>query len=404
VAVTLQGDRFQVLLNGNVVLEATDGKYAKGGIGVTCAPGAHLRVDALGFFEEEVKAGLLKPRPAILTGPTLGGLKPGGFTVTWETSIPTPSSVEIIKGSESRFVEGEPGDRLFHEVVVPELEADTAYRYRVISGPIQSPVHGVQTPPVDASRFRFCVYGDSRSAPDPHRFVIRAMRMQTPEFVLHVGDLVSNGSRYEDWAPEFFEPADWLLHSLPFYVCIGNHEKKGPWFDAFLPLPGNKRYYDFTHGSGYFVALDSNQSLKEGSEQLSWLKEALASSEARAAAWRICFFHHPPFSESKKDYKPPKGLVETVVPLLQQSGVDLLFTGHNHNYERGKIGNLGLVVTGGGGAPLCFEEDYRVRDLPEILITRSVHHACLVEVDGKTLTFSAFTPDGKVFDAFTLRK
>jgi len=208
VAVEMKGPKIRVLLNGDLLLEAEDGAFQHGGIGLSCHSNAGVRVDALAFYEDEVHANLLGPRPALLKGPVMGCLGPHGFKVAWETSIPALSTVEIISGTESRRIEGRDEKTLFHEVVVEGLAPGMVYRYKVLSGPIVSPVYSVKTPALETDRFSFCVYGDSRSAPDPHRFVIRSMRMRTPAFILHVGDVVTRGSKYEDWAPEFFEPAE----------------------------------------------------------------------------------------------------------------------------------------------------------------------------------------------------
>lgn len=403
-AVEMNGSSFRAFMNGELLLDAKDGSYETGGIGISCWSNKGVRVDRLGFFLEGADSLDLKPRPALLKGPFIGCLEPRKFKLAWETSIPLPSSVEILDGDGSRIIESGEDDRIFHEILVDGLEPAAAYRYRVLSGPVQSPLYMVKTPTPGATSYKFCVYGDNRTNFDDHRLVIRAMTQKAPEFVLHVGDLVTHGSRYEEWLPEFFAPADWLIHTVPFYVAAGNHEDGGHWLRTFMPLPGNEKYYAFTQGTGFFVALDTNISLKPDSPQIQWLREVLDSKETKSAKWRFCFFHHPPYSMGKRHYDGEPDVRRYVLPLLEEGGFDIAFFGHIHDYERGKLNGVYHVVTGGGGAPLCFGPHYRVHEFPHVSTYRCMLHACLVEVEDDHLKFSAFMPNGKVFDAFEITK
>ncbi|MHC4945375.1 MAG: purple acid phosphatase family protein [Planctomycetota bacterium] len=403
VAIKMEGSRFEVLLNGEVLLEAADDSFGKGGLGITCWSNEGVRVDSLAFFQEAVSEETLKPKPALLKGPVLGCLTPTGFELAWETSRPYPAQVEIVEGMESRTIDVDEG-ALFHEAEITGLKPGMMYGYRILSGPIQSPLYKIKTPAEGIEKFSFCIYGDNRSNPDVHRFVVRSLVRKTPDFVLNVGNLVDHGLRYEEWHPQFFDPADWLIHTMPFYVSPGDHEESSPWFDTFFTRPGNERYYAFTHGTAFFIALDTNQDVTAGSAQHAWLKEALASKEAEAARWRFAFFHHPPYSEGNASYEGATAIREAILPLFEAADFDILFFGHVTDYERGKLNGVYHVVTGGGGAPLCLGKHYKAREVAHIEVYRSVHHACLVEIDGNEMRFQAFTPDGIEFDAFQITK
>jgi hypothetical protein len=265
-------------------------------------------------------------------------------------------------------------------------------------------LYKIETPAEKVEKFSFCIYGENRSDPDVHRFVVRSLVRKIPRFVLHTGNLADRGSRYENWFPQFFDPADWLIHTIPFHVSPGDQEASSPWFAALFPRPSGTLYYAFTHGTAFFICLDTNQDLAAGSAQHAWLKEALASKEAVEAKWRFAFFHHPPFSEGDASYASPAALRETIVPLFEAARFDILFFGHVLDYERGRLNGVYHVLTGGGGAPLCSGKDYKARDVAHIEVSRSVHHACMVQIDGDELSFSAFMPDGHSFDAFQITK
>jgi hypothetical protein len=395
VAVAMEAGRFNVQINGEPVLSAEDVAYSYGGVGVEAWSNAGVRVDHIALFEGEPPSYAIRSKPALLKGPHLWRLEPTSAHLTWETSLPLSSVVELSHREGSRRIEADPEGVLFHQVRIDGLVPDTPYTYRITSDPVLSPLFEIRTPPIHPDRFRFCVYGNSHSDPDTHRLIIRSMSVKQPDFVLHVGDMVAGGHSYEEWLPMLFGPADWLLHAKPFYLCPGDHEKDARWYDTCTALPGNGRYYDFTHGTAYFLALDSNRAMDPGSPQHEWLSGALASEAAEDALWRIGFFHHLPRSTVFRDH---------IIPLLEKAGFDLLFCGEHGWYQRQKVGRLHLANTGGGGAPLDFEGYGREEPSPQVEMRRCLHHACLVEVEGRTLKCSAFTPDSKPFDTLELKK
>jgi len=105
-------------------------------------------------------------------------------------------------------------------------------------------------------------------------------------------------------------------------------------------------------------------------------------------------------------------------PIFDEHSVDLVFTGHDHDYERSKPirgfqagsndgelvapGEDGTVyvVAAGAGAPLygvdpsCYHTE----------TTESVRNYVIVDVEGNTLDFTAYRIDGTVLDEFTLTK
>jgi hypothetical protein len=117
------------------------------------------------------------------------------------------------------------------------------------------------------------------------------------------------------------------------------------------------------------------------------------------ARWRIAAFHHPPITELWDGgcYYPRRQELDETVALLQAARTDLLLCGHAHGYQRGQLGTMTFVVTGGGGGYL----DRVCWDLPEIQVALPVHHALLIDASDTVLTVRAIGTDGKELDRAT---
>ena len=88
---------------------------------------------------------------------------------------------------------------------------------------------------------------------------------------------------------------------------------------------------------------------------------------------------------------------EALAPLFEQYGVDVVFTGHNHNYERNEVNGVTYIVTGGGGAPALYktEESELTREAFEV-----VYHFVLLEIDGNHLEAKVTSNQGRILDEF----
>jgi 3',5'-cyclic AMP phosphodiesterase CpdA len=214
-----------------------------------------------------------------------------------------------------------------------------------------------------------------------------------------------------------------LLRQVPLFPSLGNHEyvtnQGQPYLDNFyLPAnnpAGTERYYSFDWGPVHFVALDSSCAIGLASPdrctlaaQKSWLASDLAASQQ---PWKVIFFHHPPWSTGA--HGSQLTMRREFAPIFEQYGVDLVLTGHDHNYERTRpmrgdnvapSGTRGVtyVVVGSGGANLrIFPQAW-----PSWTAYRNNTDAGYLEVSvsGGTLTGKFTTPSGSVPDSFTLTK
>jgi hypothetical protein len=106
-----------------------------------------------------------------------------------------------------------------------------------------------------------------------------------------------------------------------------------------------ERFYTFTKGSARFFVLDSNYM---DQAQLKWLEEELSRSTDR---WKIAYFHHPLYSSGEK-HGSEIDLRTQVEPLFIKYGVDVVFAGHEHFYERINPQNGIYYFIQGGSAKL----------------------------------------------------
>ena len=187
------------------------------------------------------------------------------------------------------------------------------------------------TLPQQKGSVRFAVIGDSGSGERLQYETadrLRQAHQQFPfEFALMLGDNIYGGKTPRDFERKFEQPYQPLLaNKVAFYASLGNHDVPEEQSYKLFNM-GGRRYYSFKKGNVRFFALDSNYM---DPDQLGWLTEQLANS---TDAWKIAFFHHPLYSSARAHGSSLelRGILE---PLFQKYGVQVVFSGHDHVYER----------------------------------------------------------------------
>jgi len=335
-------------------------------------------------------------------GPYLQNVAPDGVTVMWETTEPVVGTVEYGLPGQMDRKAAENEARTIHELRLTGLQAGTAYAYRATWDGGATETYEFKTaPPPGAKRWRLAVYGDSRSDPTAHSAVVAQILAAKPDLVLHTGDLVSDGRQYDLWKPQFFEPLAPLMARIPLFPCLGNHEGNSEHYYRYFSLPNNEAWYSFDYANAHFLCLDSCQPYTEGTEQYRWLEQDLRNAQAD---WLIAFFHHPLFSCHPT--RSINGNRWAWQPLFQKYGVDLVFTGHDHHYQRTyPVGSAAMdpltpvlhFTTGGGGAGL-----YPVQPYSYTRVAQAVHHGLLLDFDGTVLRARAVDKEGNEIDSFVV--
>ncbi len=221
-----------------------------------------------------------------------------------------------------------------------------------------------------------------------------------PDFILHLGDVVYDRGRAQRYEERFYRPYKKLIEAKKvFYPVIGNHDyfhKNGKaFFNNFSHLPN--RYYRIKTGLVDFFALDSNTFKKRGidPEQLRWLRSSLGKSKAR---YKIVYMHHPLFSSGQ--HGDEKELIKTLKGLFEENGVNLVISGHEHNYERlGPLGGVHYVITGGGGTSL--RPQHRPGHAFTVLFAEK-YHFLSIKVSHDSLSIEAINNYGETIDTLVI--
>lgn len=325
---------------------------------------------------------------------------------------------------------------------------------------------------------RMVVFGDAADGSKEQRVLAAAVAAVRPDAVLLVGDLVYSRGRAAEYRTRFFPVYNGegvpLMRSVPFLGLPGNHDvpfagypDAGAYFAYWSqPLNGpvlrrgeagaapmgevhgavvaaagpafpRMASFSFDYGKVHWTVLDSNVYTDWGHPtMLAWLEADLKA--ARRADWRIVALHHPLFQSSRSHFDDQ--WMRPISPILEKYGVDLVFAGHVHNYQRTaplrfkptRVGPRGRavagaftvdeafdgkgvtrakgivhVVTGAGGAELYdpWQTDAKASWQPWTRAFISDRHSFTVlEVEGRTLKLRQLDAEGRELDAISLTK
>ncbi len=343
--------------------------------------------------------------PTFIRTPYLGfdGNPATTMVVSWKTGEPATGTVsyapQAMYTKTGRFtrvvtVSAKSGGKhhVYH-ATLSGLAPDTRYVYQVklVAG-LKSTMSArgeFWTAATKLDHFTFDVYGDTRTYPARHALVVKAMEKDHPRFVVHTGDLVEFGGVDMLWDGRFFPSVAPLAKDAPYLTVLGNHEQDSPqYYEGFSLPPGggeeNKEWWSMDYGVVHLIGLDTNALMLPNGftrmrNQISWLKKDLKAAKARGEKFIFVFFHHPLFS-SDYSYGPGNtGLRTLWHPIFKEYGVNVVFSGHCHQYERLVEDGVNYIVTGGGGAPLGGFKDTPV---PGSVKRASLLHYVRVTVSG----------------------
>ena len=367
--------------------------------------------------------------------------KAGDFVVEYG-----PSPAYGQKASpERRTLQPSAKQRYFtYSALLTNLSPNSRVYYRVALGEKTVRESSFATRKTPDETVRFAVMGDMADGRTNSRSIAWELSKVRPELLVICGDIVYSRGRVSEYMTNFWpvysnvrDPSPKngfpLMAGTVFYPVLGNHDVGATnlagvpdGFGAFYffhpplngptngrwntPVAGSPRQkeafkaaagpaypglcnYSFDNGAGHFLCLDANRYVPVTDTDLqAWIRRDLTQSKAK---WKMVFFHHPGFNSSKAHNSEQK--MRLLAPLFEECGVDVVFAGHVHNYQRSKplrfapddprrLSSSGLVhglfrldevfdgiehtrpdgilylVTGGGGASL-YDKDFT--DKPE---------------------------------------
>ena len=302
-----------------------------------------------------------------LTAPYLQNVKPNGITIMWEIREKKDiyinySTDQALKKSKQARSTNSKHDSHIYKVELIDLKPGATYYYRISNEDMHSYIRTFRTAPLSPQPFSFGVWSDSQGhnrgiyntdIHEPTKSMMKHMADSGVDIALTSGDLAENGGNYQDVRNYFLDRiAKYLGQSVPFFPAWGNHEpNRQDIIRKFADTPAKNRTgmdpgwgsYSFDYAGVHFICIDFS-TMKEDIK--TWLEDDLKSSLSNNPRYTFLFIHIPPYCELWID--GDKWLRSRLVPLLEQYGVDAVFSGHTHEYERGYKEHVHYIITGGG--------------------------------------------------------
>lgn len=304
----------------------------------------------------------------------------GDFTVEYGPSPAYGRKVVPVR----RTLQPTAKQRFFtYSAILTNLPPNSRVYYRVALGEKAVRESSFSARKTPEEPVRFAVIGDMADGKTNSRSIAWAMAKVRPEHLVICGDIVYSRGRVSEYMTNFWpvysnvrSPSARngypLMASTVFYPVLGNHDVGATnlsgiadGFGAFYffhpPLngPTNTRWatpvggsveqkeafkaaagptypglcnYSFDNGAGHFLCIDANRYVPVTDPELqAWIRDDLTRSKAK---WKMVFFHQPGFNSSKTHNSEQK--MRLLAPLFEECGVDVVFAGHVHNYQRSK--------------------------------------------------------------------
>jgi len=272
----------------------------------------------------------------------------------------------------------------------------------LVAGIVSAHAQQQVTLPNKKGSVKFAVIGDAGTGGSAQQKVadrIALTHKSFPfEFAIMLGDNLYGSERKDDYEDKFERPYKPLLDAdVKFYAALGNHDDPAQRLYKLFNMNG-ERYYSFKPSllAGIrFFAIDSNYM---DQKQLDWLEKELAAS---GSDWKIAFFHHPLYSSGGR-HGSDVVLREQLEPIFVKHHVNVVFTGHEHFYERIKPQKGITYIVSGAAAKL------RRGDIERSPLTAKGYDQgytfMIVEVDGGGMHFQTITDRGETVDSGVIRR
>ena len=273
---------------------------------------------------------------------------------TWYTEDQNTPSVVVSTNSfltdsdeyTGTSVKATEGDYANH-VTVTELEEDTVYYYKCISGDYESEIYSFRTASDD--EFKAVYMTDIHiTSDDGNQESLRntsykfnntledvLSRENDVSLILSAGDQASDG-REDEYKAFAVSP---ILKSVSVATSIGNHDRKGAEYKTFANLPNEyddaavSSYigddYWFVKGDVLFLVVDTN--CTSGADHYKFVKNAVKSNPD--VKWKVMMAHHDLYSGRIPSRESENELLRMMwAPIVDEFGIDLVLLGHSHYY------------------------------------------------------------------------
>ena len=373
---------------------------------------------AVNLFADEL------PKTAdIKCGPWVTGVTETEMTIVWTSTSRCMGWVEVAPDDGTSFyAEERPkyyedflGRHIVsevHHVRLTNLKPGTVYRYRLFQQCIDDRGHSpiplgrvtasnvysrqpfaVRTLDKSKEEIRFTMINDIHGRDDMMDTHTKDISTKKPDFVVFNGDMASFMGSIADIEKDFMIRASKNFSpDFPLVYVRGNHETRGPGYCEFMnlfPSTTGTPSYTFFHGPAAFVVLDCGEDKPDSDieyggtaaydayrEQIAkWLKEATSSQEFKDAPVKIALMHIP--FEKSAGWWGNNELKRLLLPLLNEAGIDVMLSGHNHVYSFREKGSMN-----GNEFPILVNSN---NDRVEVKVTKNDIKMDVIDASGNVL-------------------
>jgi len=215
------------------------------------------------------------------------------------------------------------------------------------------------------------------------------------DLVIMLGDNMYGGQTPSDYVRKFEQPYALLLAAgVKFQASIGNHDRPEQINYKLYNMNG-QRYYTYVRSNVRFLALDSNLMDRK---QVEWVDATLRDARED---WKIPYFHHPLYSNAAR-HGSSVDLRVLLEPIFVKYGVNVVFSGHDHVYERIKP-QKGIYYFVSGSAGQLRKGNMTPSDQTAASFDQDLSFMA-VEVAGADMIFQAISRSGQIVDSGVIRR
>ena len=353
------------------------------------------------------------------------GAEPGSLSISWKGDAAGPEALQLdgVTGEKQRFTAVRErilkSDYYRYHVELSGLTQGREYRYKI------GGFEGGFRVPQESDVTRFLYLGDVQFQESMEEYeewgqMVRRAYREHPDldFAVIGGDLVNSPGELPQWEA-FLEACD-VFAKLPVATVAGNHEgvHSNYTYQKLFALPDDaeedqsgEEFYSLDFGNVRMLMMDSSFLTEERRQSMG--KDAWAKEEQRVEAWirsrtgscekpwLAAVIHHPVYGMHDEDTVSPQ-IRRLWAPLLETGGVRIVFSGHQHLYQRTRSIHGVVYLMGNSGQRVS--RFFHGNNLPEYtqqIYDRGANYQ-IVEAGARRLKMTSYNKKGLVIDETVL--
>lgn len=353
------------------------------------------------------------------------GAEPGSLSISWKGDPEEPEALQLdgVTGEKQRFTAVRErilkSDYYRYHVELSGLAQGREYRYKI------GGFEGSFRVPHESDVTRFLYLGDVQFQESMEEYeewgqMVRRAYREHPDldFAVIGGDLVNSPGELSQWEA-FLEACD-VFAKLPLATVAGNHEgvHSNYTYQKLFALPDDaeedqsgEEFYSLDFGNVRMLMMDSSFLTEERRQSMG--KDAWAKEEQRVEAWirsrtgscekpwLAAVIHHPVYGMHDEDTVSPQ-IRRLWAPLLETGGVRIVFSGHQHLYQRTRSIHGVVYLMGNSGQRVS--RFFHGNNLPEYtqqIYDRGANYQ-IVEAGARRLKMTSYNKKGLVIDETVL--